>query len=61
VVVVGLNNLRGDMLKKGLGEVILICSKGSVQRVEVGGCALLSLVDDLKDFPFMGFELGNLI
>jgi hypothetical protein len=41
--------------------VILICARGCVKIVEVGGGMLLDLGDVLKDFPFMGFELENLI
>jgi hypothetical protein len=57
VVVVGLSNLRGDMLKKGIREVILVCARGCIQGVEVGGGVLLNLVEVLKGFPFLGFKL----
>jgi len=61
VNVVSLSNLMGNMLEKGFRKVILIYAKGGVQRMEVGGGMLLYLGDVLKDYPFMGFELENLI
>jgi hypothetical protein len=49
------------MLEKGFGKVVLIYAKGGVQSLEMGGGVFLDLGDVLKDFPSMGFELGNLI
>jgi hypothetical protein len=61
VKVVDLSNLMGNMLEKGFRKVIIVYARGGVQRMEVGGGMLLDLGDVLKDFPFMGFELRNLI
>jgi hypothetical protein len=60
-VFIGLGNLRGDMLKKEIREMILVFARGCIEGVEVGGGVLLNLVEVLKDFPFLGFKLGDLI